>query len=98
MNLTTVILGSVVTEKAERLKIGRTYVLRIHADATKVDVKNALRIHYGVEPIKVRILKVVPKRRMIGRGKFIEKREAERRALVTLTEKSKALDLTSITS
>jgi len=76
----------------------RTYTLRVHPSATKVDIKNALRRHYGVDPVNVRILKTVSKRRMVGRGKFIQKRESERRALVTLTEKSKALDLTSLSS
>ena len=98
MELTNVILGEVATEKAERLKLAKTHTLRVHPKATKIDVKQALRRHYGVEPANVHILRVRPKRRMVGRGKFIQKRDAGKRALVTLSQKSKVLDLSSLST
>ncbi len=98
MHLTSVILGPVVTEKAEILKASRTYVLRVHAKATKIDVKNALRTFYDVEVAGVRVHNTVPKRRMVGAGKVMEKRHRSKRMLVTLTEKSKALDLAAFRS
>lgn len=98
MDLTRVILGTVVTEKAERQKSARVYCLRIHPDATKVDVKNALRRYYDVEPKGISMMYVRPKLRLIGRGKTIEKRPAAKRALVTLSKDSKALDLSSLTA
>lgn len=93
MELTRVILGPVFTEKAERLKSARTHVLRVDQHATKIDVKNALRAHYDVEATSVRMMRVRPKRRALGAGKEMTKRHAEKRALVTLAEKSKTLDL-----
>ena len=98
MDLTHVITGTVVTEKAERQKAQKTHTLTIHPKATKVDVKNALRRHYGVEPLSVRIVNVRPKSRLVGRGSSIQKRDPEKRAVVTLGEKSKALDLSSLSS
>ena len=95
MNLTQVILGEVVTEKAERLKGQKIHTLRVHPQATKVDVGNALRRYYGVESLRVRIVKVRPKKRLIARGRFVQKRDASKRALVTLSTKSKALDLST---
>ncbi len=95
MDLTRVILGEVVTEKAERLKGGKTHTLRVHGDATKVDIKGALRRYFGVDPVSVRIMHVRPKHRLVGRGRAIEKRHASKRALVTLAPKSKSLDLTN---
>jgi ribosomal protein L23 len=93
VELPRIILGSVFTEKAERLKTERTYVLRVHPAATKIDVKSALRTYYGVEVTSVRAQRVRPKRRLVGQGKTMTKRHAEKRMLVTLAEKSKALDL-----
>lgn len=98
MELTHVILGAVLTEKAERLKAAKTHTLRVHPHATKIDVKQALRRHYGVEADNVRMLTIHPKKRLVARGKFLEKRSAEKRAIVTLAAKSKVLDLTSFSS
>ena len=49
MQLTSVIIGPVVTEKAERQKTMGTYTIVVHPAATKIDVKNALRKFYDVE-------------------------------------------------
>jgi len=94
MNLTRVILGEVATEKSERMKAKKIHVLRINSQATKVDVCSAMRRHYGVEPIAVRIVKVRPKKRLIARGRSVQKRNPSKRALVTLSQKSKAFDIT----
>lgn len=98
MELTRVITGGVMTEKAERMKSVRIYTLRVHPDASKIDVKNALRKHYGVEAKAVRMMKIRAKRRELGGGRHIQKRNPEKRALVTLTQKSKILDLSSLSS
>ena len=95
MNLTQIILGEVMTEKALRLKEKKIYVLKVHPAATKVDVQNALRQYFDVEPRAVRMLYVQPKERVVARGKTVRKRPASKRAIITLTEKSKSLDLTN---
>ncbi len=96
MELTSVILGPVVTEKAEAAKQARTYVLRVHPHATKIDVKNALRRYYDVEVASVRALRTVPKSRQTAKG-MMEKRHRSKRMIVKLAEKSKALDLSKST-
>lgn len=98
MELTRVILGPVVTEKAERLKLSpehRTYTLRIANDATKVDVKNALEKFYGVEVTSVRMLRVPAKSRPLTQHAAMEKRHSFKKMMVTLAKKSKALDLSA---
>lgn len=95
MELSSVIIGPVVTEKAERLKTQQTYVLRVRPEATKVDVKNALRRFYDVDVSSVSVLRTTPKRRIVGQGTVMEKRHREKRMIVRLTKKSKALDLTT---
>src|SRR5205085_1331452 len=89
-------IGPVVTEKAERLKAQEgkhAYTLWIRPAATKIDVQNALEKFYDVEVLKVRITKVEPKTRLLSAGKVMEKRHAGKKAIVTLTSDSKALDL-----
>lgn len=96
MDLTRIIIGPVVTEKAERLKAtegSQTYTIRIAPSATKIDVKNALKMFYDVDVSTVRIVKTQPKTRDLGAGRTMEKRHAHKRALVRLTPKSKPLDI-----
>lgn len=98
MDLSKVIIGPIVTEKAERLKAQEgkhTYTLRIAPWANKIDVKNSLKTFYDVEVTAVRIIKTQAKRRDLGAGKTMEKRHAFKKAMVTLAPKSKALDISA---
>ena len=98
MDLSRVIIGSVVTEKAERLKVGRSYTLRVSPAATKVDVLNALAQFYDVEPTSVRVMRTPGKARLVGRGKVFTKRHPSKKVIVTLAKESKPLDLTHFQS
>ncbi|MBI1812168.1 50S ribosomal protein L23 [Candidatus Peregrinibacteria bacterium] len=98
MDLTSVIAGPVVTEKAERLKAQgprRTYTLQIHPSSTKIDVKKALKKYFDVEAVSVRIGWVRPKQRSLQGAGMMEKRHRSKRAIVTVSEKSKPLDLSA---
>ncbi len=95
MNLAHVIIGPVVTEKAERLKTQGTYVLKVRPEATKIDVKNALRKFYDVDVASVRTLRTTAKSRVVGQGTLMEKRHRTKRMIIRLTKKSKPLDLTT---
>lgn len=86
MDLSRAILGAVLTEKAERLKLAKTYVLRVDQNATKIDVKNALKKFYGVTAKKVTVLRVRPKTRAVGMGRVMEKRHRSKRMMVTLAD------------
>ncbi len=93
MDLSRIILGPVVTEKAERLKAKNIYTIKVSGGATKIDVKNALRRYYDVDVHSVNVLNTRPKGRSVGNGKFMEKRHRSKHMLVRLAAKSKALDL-----
>ncbi len=102
MDLSRVIIGPIVTEKAERLKAGsgtgsgsHIHTLRVAPWATKVDIKSALKLFYDVEATNVRIINTQAKTRNLGAGKHMEKRHAFKKALVTLAPKSKALDISA---
>lgn len=94
MELSRIILGTPQTEKSERLKMARTYVLTVHPAATKIDVKNALKTFFDVDVSSVRVMRTGSKQRLIGAGKAMVKRHPSKRVYVTLAEKSDALDLT----
>jgi large subunit ribosomal protein L23 len=93
MNIAQTLIRPVMTEKSVGQEAINKFTFVVHDDATKIDVKNALMSLYGVEVAKVNILHTLPKYRM-GKGKnLLEKRQGNRRAIVTLKEGSK-LDLT----
>ncbi|MFA6523044.1 MAG: 50S ribosomal protein L23 [Candidatus Peribacteraceae bacterium] len=97
MELANVILGPVVTEKAERLKAAakHSYTLIVAPEATKIDVKKAIERFYDVEVEHVRVIKVWAKTRSLPTGGQMEKRHAAKKVIVTLAPKSKQLDLAS---
>ena len=93
MELSRVILGPVTTEKSERLKSERTYTIRVSPAATRIEVKLALEKFFDVQVMSVRIMQVRQKSRMLNANRSLTKRHAQKRALVTLSTKSKTLDL-----
>lgn len=93
MDSTLLILGPVVTEKAERGKEQRTYTLRVRPEATKIDVKRALKKFYDVDAESIRVQRVRPKERLVGNGRVIQKRAPWKKMVITLAPKSKPLDL-----
>lgn len=96
MDLSRVILGPVVTEKAERLKVaGRTYTLKVAHSATKIEVAKALKEFYDIEVGSIRVMRTRGKNRLMGQGKVMEKRHPMKKVMVTLASGSKTLDLTS---
>lgn len=94
MELSHVIIGSIVTEKAERLKTERSYTLKVLPRATKVDVKKALKEFYDIDAVSVRVIRVGHKERAVGPYKIFTKRHPFKKVIVTLDAKSKPLDLT----
>jgi large subunit ribosomal protein L23 len=92
MDITRIILGPVVTEKAEVMKTLRVHTLKVRNEATKIDVKAALKKFYDVDVKSIRVMRTVHKSRTIGAGKEMVKRHPGKRMIVTLTEKSAILD------
>ena len=93
MDLSRIIVGPIVTEKAERLKADRTYTLKVAPSATKIDVQNALKRFFEVDVESVRMMRVRGKSRQVSAYQKFTKRNPHKKAVVTLSKKSKALDL-----
>ena len=85
-----VILRPILTEKATNLRKSRTYLFEVARDATKPEIKNAVRAAFGVEVDTVRT--------MIRHGKTrrvrlqLGRTPDTKRAIVTLSEKSRPID------
>ena len=73
-----------VTEKATNLtKVGQ-YIFNVYEKATKPEIKKAVEDVYGVKVVSVKIVKIHPKKRRLGR---IEGwRKAYKKAIVRLAQ------------
>ena len=65
MNLTKaperIIKAPVITEKAVKMTMQNAYVFEVAMDATKNDVKTAVKTLYKVTPVKVNIVRKAPR-------------------------------------
>ena len=84
MNISQVLIKPVLTEKSVRNTGLNKYTFVVHKDATKVDVKNALKALYKVKVASVNMLKRLPKHRFGRNRSLVQKRPLSRRAIVTL--------------
>lgn len=93
MNMSHVILGPAVTEKALHLSEKKNqHVLFVHSDATKLDVSRAIQTFFGVKTKEVRIVKMPKKIRVRGKFGPQVKRKERKKAIVRLAE-GESLDL-----
>ena len=79
-----VLLAPVVSEKSYSLINDRKYTFKVHGDAHKTQVRQAVEQLFGVEVAHVNVLKVQskPKRRGLHRGR----RPGWKKAIVQLKE------------
>ncbi|MBU1151384.1 50S ribosomal protein L23 [Patescibacteria group bacterium] len=78
------IIKAIMTEKSSRAQEKGKYTFMIKRDASKTDVKNAVKEIYGAEVATVRTALVPKKVRLVGRGKSLTKRSYHKKAIVTL--------------
>ncbi|PIR76094.1 MAG: 50S ribosomal protein L23 [Candidatus Magasanikbacteria bacterium CG10_big_fil_rev_8_21_14_0_10_42_10] len=77
-----ILLGAHVSEKAASVEATGTFTFRVTLNATKGDVKQAIRKHYGVLPVSVRMINVEGKN--VRFGQYFGKRKDWKKAIVTL--------------
>jgi large subunit ribosomal protein L23 len=93
MNAYNTILKNVVTEKSSvRQADAKQYTFIVKRNATKIDVKNAIKAIYGADVDSVRMLISPSKERFVGKGRLITKRPVLKKAIVSL-KGGKTLDL-----
>ncbi|MBU1446502.1 50S ribosomal protein L23 [Patescibacteria group bacterium] len=93
MKIYDTIVSPITTEKSTMFSDKGKYVFLIAKDATKIDVKHAIKQLYDADVEKVNITQIQPKTRL-NRGKFsYDKRNAAKKAVVTIKD-GKAIDVT----
>ena len=78
MDLHNVLVEPITTEKSMQLQDKATYVFKINKHATKIDVKQAVKLIYGGDVRKVTITPTKPKSRYVGRNLFLKRRAGKK--------------------
>ena len=81
MNQYRTIIRPVITEKASNQQAKGQYTFVVKKDATKVDVKHAIKALYGVDVETVRTSILPSKTRLIARGRELKKRPVTKKAI-----------------
>ena len=85
-----VIIKPVISERSMDDAANKKYTFKVATDANKTQVKHALEEIFGVEVAKVNIMNVQGKVKRMGKN--IGRTAASKKAIVTLTEKSKEIE------
>ena len=85
-----VIIKPVISEKSMDDAQQRKYTFKVAKDANKTEVKLAVEEIFGVDVEKVNIMNVKGKLKRMGRN--VGRTAASKKAIVTLTEKSKEIE------
>ena len=85
-----IILTPVISEQSMDVAADKKYTFKVATDANKTQVKLAIEEIFGVEVAKVNIMNYDGKVKRMGR--YEGRRAAYKKAIVTLTEKSKEIE------
>jgi large subunit ribosomal protein L23 len=85
-----IILKPVISERSMDEAQNRKYTFKVAVDANKTEVKHALEEIFGIEIEKVNIMNVKGKTKR--RGKNVGRTAASKKAIVSLTPKSKEIE------
>lgn len=85
-----VIIKPVISERSMDDAQEKKYTFKVAVDANKTHVKLAVEEIFGVEVAKVNIMNVNGKLKRMGRN--VGRTAASKKAIVTLTEKSKEIE------
>jgi large subunit ribosomal protein L23 len=85
-----IILKPVISERSMDDAANKKYTFKVAPNANKTQVKQALEEIFGVEVKQVNIMNVQGKLKRMGRN--VGRRAASKKAIVTLTAKSKEIE------
>jgi large subunit ribosomal protein L23 len=91
-----ILLAPVVSEKSYGLIEDRQYTFLVHPDANKTQIKIAVEKVFGVKVTSVNTINRPGKRKRTRNG--YGRRKNTKRAIVTLSEESRAIDVFGTTS
>ena len=84
MDVTQVLLAPVVSEKSYGATEAGKFTFKVHPDAHKTQIRQAVEAMFDVHVVSVNVLKVRPKPKR--RGRFIGTRPGWKKAVVQLRE------------
>ncbi len=87
MELSNVLLSPVVSEKSINSQETKKYTFLVHLNTNKIEIAHAVEYAYGVKVKSVNIVPVQKKVRLVGRGRVMTKRQAAKKAIVTIDSK-----------
>lgn len=85
-----IVIAPIITEKSMSVIADKKYTFKVATDANKVEIAAAVEKLFGVEVAKVNTMNVRGQKRRMGR--YEGTTPAWKKAVVTLTEKSKTID------
>ena len=85
-----IVIAPIITEKSMSVIADKKYTFKVATDANKVEIAEAIEKLFGVEVAKVNTVNVRGHKRRMGR--YVGTTAAWKKAVVTLTEKSKTID------
>ena len=95
MRLYKILQKPLVTEKTANMQLGKpVYAFYVSPDATKIDIKKAIKELYGVDVSDVRVLNTREKFKY-GRKKGMQiRKRTDKKAYITLKNASDVIDVT----
>lgn len=90
-NQRDIIKRPVITEKTSELMAENKYVFEVDIRSNKTEIKFAIENIFGVKVKKVNTVKMPPKPKRYGR--YSGYRSAWKKAVITLTEDSKTIEM-----
>ncbi|MFH1284277.1 MAG: 50S ribosomal protein L23 [Candidatus Peregrinibacteria bacterium] len=81
------IIRTIVTEKASNKQADGQYTFEVRRDSTKISIKKAIKLLYGVDADTVKIIISPKKKRLLAKGRVWTKRRVMKKAVVTLKGK-----------
>lgn len=85
-----IVIAPIITEKSMSVIADKKYTFKVATDANKVEIAEAVEKLFGVEVAKVNTVNVRGHKRRMGR--YVGTTAAWKKAVVTLSEKSKTID------
>ena len=85
-----IVIAPIITEKSMSVIADKKYTFKVATDANKVEIAAAVEKLFGVEVAKVNTMNVRGRQKRVGR--YTGKTAAWKKAIVTLTEKSKTIE------
>jgi large subunit ribosomal protein L23 len=91
-----IIIRPIITEKSNRLMEMKKYTFEVAMDATKHEIKHAIKTLFGVKVLKVNTMIVKPrKRRVFGKFRRYGYTKAYKKAIVTI-DPSQEIDFSKL--